>query len=91
MAEEEQCIGKGVLVCRFGSHKHQKSSPNLTDRTDQAENKASPVNSEDYGERLLGRQPFWPPVDARGPQFASASLYCQVFLERSSPGVSKQI
>lgn len=58
MAEEEQCIGKGVLVCRFGSHKHQKSFPNLTDRTDQAENKASPVNSEDYGNGCLGANHF---------------------------------
>lgn len=53
MADEERHIGKArVLVYRFGSH---KSSLNLTD---QAENRASPVNSEDYGNGCLATNHF---------------------------------
>lgn len=56
MADEEQYLGKArVLVYRFGSHKHQKSSLNLTD---QPENRASPVNSGDYGNGCLATNHF---------------------------------
>lgn len=47
-----------MLVYTFGSHKQQKSFLNLTDQTDQPENRASPVNSEDYGNGGLATNHF---------------------------------
>lgn len=60
------------FVYRFGSHK--RGSLNLTDQTDQAENRAGPVNSEDYGNGCLASNHFCPPEDTRGLQFDSVPL-----------------
>lgn len=62
-ASEEGTIGRAqVLVYRFGSH---KSSLN---QTDQAENRASPVNSEDYGTAV------WPPTILAARRHKRASV-----------------
>lgn len=86
MAGEEQNTGKArVLVYRFGSH---KSSLNLTD---QAENRASPVNSGDYGNSCLTANHFGCQKTQEGLSLSRFPLYCQVFLVLTILGVSEQI
>lgn len=78
------------FVYRFGSHKHKRGSLNLTDQTDQAENRAGPVNSEDYGNGCLASNHFARQKTQEGSSLIQFHSYCQVSLALTGPGVSRQ-
>ena len=81
-------IGWG-FVYRFGSHKHKRGSLNLTDQTDQAENRAGPVNSEDYGNGCLASNHFARQKTQEGSSLIQFHSYCQVSLALTGPGASR--
>lgn len=86
MASEEGTIGRAqVLVYRFGSH---KSSFN---QTDQAENRASPVNSEDYGNGCLATNHFGRQKTQEGLSLSRFHFIVKCFWRSPAWGVSKQI
>lgn len=78
------------FVYRFGSHKHWRGSLNLTDQTDQAENRAAPVNSEDYGNGCLASNHFARQKTQEGSSLIQFHSYCQVSLALTGPSVSRQ-
>lgn len=86
MASEEGTIGRAqVLVYRFGSH---KSSLN---QTDEAENRASPVNSEDYGSGCLATNHFGRQKTQEGLSLSRFHFIVKCFWRLPAWGVSKQI
>ena len=62
----------------------------MTDQTDQAENRAGPVNSEDYGNGCLASNHFARQKTQEGSSLIQFHSYCQVSLALTGPGASRQ-
>lgn len=60
----------------------------MTDQTDQAENRAGPVNSEDYGNGCLASNHFARQKTQEGSSLIQFHSYCQVSLALT--GASRQ-
>lgn len=62
----------------------------MTDQTDQAENRAGPVNSADYGNGCLASNHFARQKTQEGSSLIQFHSYCQVSLALTGLGVSRQ-
>lgn len=93
IAGQGQCIGKAQrsdegLFIDLVPTSTRGGSLNLTDQTDQAENRAGPVNSEDYVNGCLASDHFARQKTQEGSSLIQFHSYCQV-LALTASGTSR--